>query len=76
MNTGGSEDNRARFALKVPRAVRRETGADFPVLIRLSVDELGEGRVRHDFHHSLYRVEIVEAGADAIHASVGVIDAG
>ena len=68
---GGSEDNRARFALEILRAVRRETGADFPVLIRLSVDELVKGGYDTTF---ITRIapKIVEAGADAIHASVGV----
>ena len=68
---GGSDDNRARFALEIVRAVRREVGADFPVLIRLSVDELVKGGYDSTFITAL-APRLVEAGVDAIHASVGV----
>jgi len=37
---GGSEENRARFALEICEAVRKEVGHDFAVGIRLSADEL------------------------------------
>ena len=37
---GGSEENRARFALEVGEAVRASVGRDFAVGIRLSADEL------------------------------------
>lgn len=37
---GGSEENRARFALEVCEAVRKRVGHDFAVGIRLSADEL------------------------------------
>ena len=37
---GGSEENRARFALEVGDAVRASVGSDFAVGIRLSADEL------------------------------------
>lgn len=68
---GGSDENRARFALEVVRAVRRETGNDFPVLIRLSTDELVRGGYDINFITWLAPL-LVEAGVDAIHASVGV----
>lgn len=40
---GGSVENRARFASMVFAEVRKQVGAMFPVLARLSADELMEG---------------------------------
>lgn len=37
---GGSEENRARFALQLCEAIRERTGDDFALGIRLSADEL------------------------------------
>ena len=68
---GGSDENRARFALDVVRAVRKEVGADFPVLIRLSCEELVRGGYDINFITWL-APQLVAAGVDAIHASVGV----
>ncbi len=36
---GGSLENRCRFAKEVIEAVRAEVGSDYPIIIRLSVDE-------------------------------------
>ena len=68
---GGSDENRARFALEVVRAVRKEVGSDFAVLIRLSCEELVRGGYDINFITWL-APKLVEAGVDAIHASVGV----
>jgi 2,4-dienoyl-CoA reductase-like NADH-dependent reductase (Old Yellow Enzyme family)/thioredoxin reductase len=68
---GGSDENRARFALDIVRAVRREVSSDFTVLIRLSTDELVRGGYDINFITWL-APQLVEAGVDAIHASVGV----
>ncbi len=41
---GGNDDNRCRFALEVYRAVRKQVGDDFPVMIKLSCNDfLDEG---------------------------------
>jgi len=37
---GGSAANRARFALEIAAEVRRRCGVDFPMILRLSLDEL------------------------------------
>ncbi len=68
---GGSSQNRARFPLEVIRAVRREVGPDYPVLVRISTSEMIKGGYDLDFAEWL-APQLVEAGADAIHASVGV----
>jgi len=68
---GGSDENRALFAIQVLEAVRREVGPDFPVLIRVSAEELVRGGYDLSFIERLAPL-LVASGADAIHASVGV----
>jgi hypothetical protein len=68
---GGSEENRMRFVLEVVAAVRKEVGPGFPILIRLSADELIRGGYDLEFIKKL-APRLVAAGVDAIHASVGV----
>jgi len=60
-----------RFVLEVVEAVRKEVGPDFPVLIRVSADELIRGGYDLAFIKRL-APRLVAAGVDAIHASVGV----
>lgn len=40
---GGSPENRARFPKMVLEAVRKAVGPDFPILVRISADELLQG---------------------------------
>jgi 2,4-dienoyl-CoA reductase-like NADH-dependent reductase (Old Yellow Enzyme family) len=68
---GGSDENRARFALEILEAIREKVGTGYPVLIRVSVEELVRGGYELPFMEWL-APRLVEAGADAIHASVGV----
>ncbi|HOG06809.1 MAG: NAD(P)/FAD-dependent oxidoreductase [Syntrophales bacterium] len=68
---GGSEENRSRFVLETLQAVRAAVGPAFPVLIRISGDELIRGGYDLDFTRRL-APQLVAAGADAIHVSVGV----
>jgi 2,4-dienoyl-CoA reductase-like NADH-dependent reductase (Old Yellow Enzyme family)/thioredoxin reductase len=68
---GGSEENRMRFVLEVVAAVRRAVGPEFPVLIRVSADEMIRGGYGLDFMKRL-APRLAAAGADAIHSSVGV----
>jgi NADPH-dependent 2,4-dienoyl-CoA reductase/sulfur reductase-like enzyme len=68
---GGSDENRARFAQEVLEAVRNQVGPDFPVLVRVSAEELVRGGYDLGFMEWLAPL-LVAAGADAIHASVGV----
>ncbi len=68
---GGSEENRSRFLLSTVSAVRKAVGSDFPVIIRISADELIRGGYDLEFMKRL-APRLVAAGGDAIHASVGV----
>jgi 2,4-dienoyl-CoA reductase-like NADH-dependent reductase (Old Yellow Enzyme family)/thioredoxin reductase len=68
---GGSEENRARFALAVAAAVRDAVGPDYPIIFRVSTEELVQGGYDLSFMKWL-APRLVEAGVDAIHASVGV----
>ena len=68
---GGSDENRARFALEVIAAVRKKVGRDFPVIIRVSSDELISGGYDLQFMEWL-APQLAKAGVDAIHASVAV----
>lgn len=68
---GGTEENRSRFILSTVAAVRKAVGSDFPVMIRVSTDELIRGGYDLEFMKRL-APRLVAAGCDAIHASVGV----
>ena len=68
---GGSEENRSRFVLAIVAAVREAVGPDFPVIIRVSADEMIRGGYDLEFMKRL-APRLVAAGVDAIHASVGV----
>ena len=68
---GGSEENRARFLLEILRAIREQTGPDFPVIVRFSADECIRGGFELDYTKWL-TPRLVEAGADLLHVSVGV----
>lgn len=68
---GGSDDNRARFVLEVVESVRAAVGSDYPVLIRVSADEMIRGGYTVEFMKWL-APRLVSAGVDAIHASIGV----
>ena len=67
---GGSAINRARFPLKVVRAVRAAVGEDFPISLRLSMDECLKGGYGKGDMQALLP-HFAEAGADIIHASFG-----
>jgi 2,4-dienoyl-CoA reductase-like NADH-dependent reductase (Old Yellow Enzyme family)/thioredoxin reductase len=68
---GGSEENRSRFVLEIIAAVRKEAGRDFPVIIRISTDEMIRGGYDLAFMQRL-APRLVAAGVDAVHCSVGV----
>ncbi len=68
---GGSEENRSRFVLEIIAAVRKEIGSDFPVIIRISADEMIRGGYDLAFMQRL-APRLVAAGVDALHCSVGV----
>ena len=68
---GGSTATRARFAAEIIRGIKATAGADYPLIFRISGDELVEGGRRVDETAEIARL-LEEAGADAIHVSCGM----
>lgn len=68
---GGSTINRARFAAEIIRGIKATAGADYPLIFRISGDELVEGGRRVNETAEIARL-LEEAGADAIHVSCGM----
>ena len=66
---GGTLENRARFCRLVTSAVREAVGPDFPVLIRLSLEEFIQGG--NSLEDSLQLLEFFHQDVDLIDASVG-----
>lgn len=67
---GGDFKSRARFMLEVTREVRKCVGDNFPVLLRLSVEEYIRGGYTSEDMQTIIP-DLVEAGVDVFHASVG-----
>ena len=67
---GGSLVNRSRFVIEVLQEVRRRVGEDFPISLRLSVEEFIKGGYTPEDLQPILP-EFVKAGADLIHASLG-----
>ena len=66
---GGSFENRMRFALEVIAAVREQVGAKFPIIIRLSADEIVPGGLT--IEDAVLIARGLEGGVNAINVSVG-----
>ncbi len=67
---GGSLINRSRFIIEVLQEVRKTVGPDFPISLRLSVEEcIKDGYTFEDIQPIL--PNLVKAGADMLHASLG-----
>ena len=67
---GGSLSNRSRFMIEVLQEVRKTVGPDFPISLRLSVEEcIEDGYTFEDIRPIL--PGLVQAGADILHASLG-----
>ena len=68
---GGGLINRMRFPLQILSNIRSKVGKDFPVIFRISGDELVPGG-RNIEDTKAIAMLLEEAGIDAIHVSVGV----
>ena len=71
---GGSLENRTRFLVNVLRGIKDACGKDFPVVVRLSVDEcyskIGEPEKGYNLDEGVKIAQILEKnGADAIDVS-------
>jgi 2,4-dienoyl-CoA reductase-like NADH-dependent reductase (Old Yellow Enzyme family)/thioredoxin reductase len=67
---GGNLQNRARFIIEILSEVRKKVGDDFPVSLRLSMEEFIKGGYTADDMQTILP-DFVHAGADIMHASFG-----
>lgn len=70
-NFGGGLSNRMRFPLEIIRNIRRKVGRDYPVIFRISGEEKVPGGMTVEESRVAARL-VQQAGADAVHVSVGV----
>ena len=77
---GGSFENRLRFLAEIIEGIRRECGSDYPLIVRLTVDEMydkigkpGKGYGLEEGKKIAKRLE--ELGVDAIDVSCACYDA-
>lgn len=70
---GGSLENRARFIRMVVRAVRKEVGPDYPVMVKLNSSDFQKGAFSHE---DSCRVAswLVEDGIDLLELSGGTYE--
>ena len=76
---GGSLENRMRFLLEIIDGIREKCGKDFPIVVRLSVDEMydkiGEKGKGYDLAEGLKMAKILnDKGIDAIDVSSACYD--
>jgi NAD(H)-dependent 7beta-hydroxy-3-oxo-delta4-cholenoic acid oxidoreductase len=68
---GGSLEGRLRFCVEVIESIKTTAGADFPLVLRISGDELAPGG--RGLNETRYMVSLLShAGVDAFHVSAGV----
>jgi 2,4-dienoyl-CoA reductase-like NADH-dependent reductase (Old Yellow Enzyme family) len=69
---GGTLENRARFLLEVVRSIRKATGPDYPLLIKLNSEDFLEGGLTRD--EAVQVAAMLEtASVDAIELSGGTV---
>ena len=76
---GGSFENRLRFLDEIVRGIRSSCGSDFPIIVRLSVDEFLEttglpGKGLHLEDGVKIAKYLEKAGVDAINVSSGIYE--
>ena len=76
---GGSLENRARFITEIIQGIKKECGADYPVVVRLTADECYDRIGKPGKGYGLdtgveYAKLFVAAGADAIDVSSAAYD--
>lgn len=76
---GGSLENRMRFILEIIAGIREKCGADFPIIVRLTVDEcysmIGKKDKGYDLNEGVEIAKRLEkAGVDAIDVSSASYD--
>ncbi len=72
---GGITENRARIIVEILKRTRERVGEDFPLGLRMSVEEYVEGGLTVGESRDMVDM-FVESGLDIIHVSGGGIDTG
>ena len=67
---GGSTERRARFAIEVCDAIRRECGENFVIEFRISADEIADGGMHFD--ETLELIGYLRDHIDILHVSAGL----
>lgn len=70
---GGSFENRMRFLEEIIQGIREKCGEDYPVTVRLSVDEFNDGGIDLNLGKEICRY-IEKLGVDGLHISCGTYD--
>ena len=70
---GGSFENRMRFIKEIIDGIREKCGEDYPVTVRLSVDEFIEGGIDLELGKDICRY-LEKLGVDGLHISCGTYD--
>lgn len=70
---GGTQKGRSRFVLRLVEEVRRKVGRDYPLSIKLGVEDDLEGGLKREEGARRAR-ELKDAGIDAIEVSCGFMD--
>jgi 2,4-dienoyl-CoA reductase-like NADH-dependent reductase (Old Yellow Enzyme family)/thioredoxin reductase len=78
---GGSFENRLRMVIEIIEGIRKECGADFPIGVRLSVEEFLDKRgVEEEYIHIQDGIKIAmafeKAGVDFVDVSCGLYETG
>ncbi len=76
---GGSTENRMRFLLEIIAGIKQHCGKDFPIIVRLTVDEcydrIGQPGKGYDLKEGVRMAKLLEqAGVDAIDVSSAAYD--
>lgn len=69
-NYGGSIDNRTRIIVEIYNEIRDQVGKDYPVMIKLNIDDFVEGGLTFEDGKSAVKT-LIEAGIDAIEPTGG-----
>jgi len=72
---GGSFENRMRFAKEIIQGIKKECGVEFPVMVRMTMDEMNQYKGHNDWGYHLDEgIRIAKAmeeyGADALDLSI------
>lgn len=68
---GGDYAGRAKYSVDIVRAIKEKCGKEYPVIFRISGDELIEGGRKLPETIEIIKL-LIDAGIDAVHVSIGM----